>query len=239
MAADRARYRPQPRPRMRRPARLRHRHQPRHGARRKTHPEDFSALSSFPIRLGTWRARPTSRKASDRDPRNRRRRRARRMAVSRHHAAAGHSGRGRRGRRCRKRTRSASSPKSARPLPRCSAPRSARWPGSSRTGALSCAGKSRDAAPGTSASDCRRNFCDGLDELLRDAAALIPLDRPPVILTGEYIPENFLLSRDGYGLAPRGLDRFRRRDDGEGRIRPAGSERLHDRRHAAAGAKPV
>ena len=31
--------------------------------------------------------------ASDRDPRNRRRRRARRMAVSRHHAAAGHPGR--------------------------------------------------------------------------------------------------------------------------------------------------
>ena len=26
---------------------------------------------------------------------------------------------------------------------------------------------------------------------------LIPLDAPPVILTGEYIPENFLLSREG------------------------------------------
>ena len=42
-------------------------------------------------------------------------------------------------------------------------------------------------------------FLDGLDELLRDAAALIALDEPPVILTGEYIPENFLLSRDGRG----------------------------------------
>jgi hygromycin-B 7''-O-kinase len=42
-----------------------------------------------------------------------------------------------------------------------------------------------------------QKFLRGLDELLRDAAALIALDRPPVILTGEYIPENFLLSRDG------------------------------------------
>ena len=41
-----------------------------------------------------------------------------------------------------------------------------------------------------------QKFLGGLDELLRDAAALIPLDKPPVILTGEYIPENFLLGRD-------------------------------------------
>src|SRR6185436_13302450 len=34
-----------------------------------------------------------------------------------------------------------------------------------------------------------QKFLDGLDDLLRDAAALIPLDSPPVILTGEYIPE--------------------------------------------------
>jgi len=40
----------------------------------------------------------------------------------------------------------------------------------------------------------RQKFLDGLDDLLRDAAELIPLDAPPVILTGEYIPENFLLS---------------------------------------------
>ena len=38
-----------------------------------------------------------------------------------------------------------------------------------------------------------RKFLDGLDRLLRDAAALIPVNAPPVILTGEYIPENFLL----------------------------------------------
>jgi hygromycin-B 7''-O-kinase len=40
-------------------------------------------------------------------------------------------------------------------------------------------------------------FLDGLDDLLRDAAALIPVDAPPVILTGEYIPQNFLLADDG------------------------------------------
>ena len=39
-------------------------------------------------------------------------------------------------------------------------------------------------------------FLDGLDDLLRDASELIPLDLPPVILTGEYIPENFLLAED-------------------------------------------
>ena len=66
-----------------------------------------------------------------------------------------------------------------------------------------------------------QKFLDGLDDLLRDAATLIPLDAPPVILTGEYIPENFLLSRDGDGVAAVGADRFRRRDDGMGRIRPA------------------
>ena len=41
-------------------------------------------------------------------------------------------------------------------------------------------------------------FLDGLDDLLRDACELIPMDAPPVILTGEYIPENFLLEhQDG------------------------------------------
>jgi len=39
-------------------------------------------------------------------------------------------------------------------------------------------------------------FLDGLDDLLVDAEALVALDAPPVILTGEYIPENFLLSCD-------------------------------------------
>jgi aminoglycoside/choline kinase family phosphotransferase len=33
-------------------------------------------------------------------------------------------------------------------------------------------------------------------------------DRPPVILTGEYIPENFLLSRDGGGWHLAGLIDF-------------------------------
>ncbi|CUT16071.1 putative phosphotransferase [Bradyrhizobium sp.] len=37
-------------------------------------------------------------------------------------------------------------------------------------------------------------FLRGLDDLLVDAAALIPMDAPPVILIGEYIPENFLLT---------------------------------------------
>ena len=41
-----------------------------------------------------------------------------------------------------------------------------------------------------------QKFLDGFDDILRDAATLIPMDRP-VILTGEYIPENFLLSRAG------------------------------------------
>ena len=39
-------------------------------------------------------------------------------------------------------------------------------------------------------------FLSGFDDLLRDAARLIPMDAPPVILTGEYIPENFLLACD-------------------------------------------
>jgi hygromycin-B 7''-O-kinase len=37
-------------------------------------------------------------------------------------------------------------------------------------------------------------YLDGLDDFIRDAAPLIPMDAAPVILTGEYIPENFLLS---------------------------------------------
>jgi hygromycin-B 7''-O-kinase len=53
-----------------------------------------------------------------------------------------------------------------------------------------------------------QKFLDGLDELLRDAAALTTLDGPPVILTGEYIPENFLLSRDGEGWRLAGLIDF-------------------------------
>jgi hygromycin-B 7''-O-kinase len=37
-------------------------------------------------------------------------------------------------------------------------------------------------------------FLAGLDDLLRDAATIIPMNAPPVILIGEYIPENFLLA---------------------------------------------
>ena len=54
-------------------------------------------------------------------------------------------------------------------------------------------------------------FLDGLDDLLRDAAELIPMDAPPVILIGEYIPENFLLAGRSRRLAARRPVRFRRR----------------------------
>lgn len=43
----------------------------------------------------------------------------------------------------------------------------------------------------------RQKFLDGLDDLLRDAARLIPMHPQPVILTGEYIPENLLLRSRG------------------------------------------
>jgi hygromycin-B 7''-O-kinase len=42
-----------------------------------------------------------------------------------------------------------------------------------------------------------QKFLDGLDDLLRDAAELIPMHAPPVMLTGEYIPENFMLTQRG------------------------------------------
>ncbi len=51
-------------------------------------------------------------------------------------------------------------------------------------------------------------FLDGLDALLRDAAALTAPDGAPVILTGEYIPENFLLSRVASGWRLAGLIDF-------------------------------
>ena len=40
-----------------------------------------------------------------------------------------------------------------------------------------------------------QQFLDGLDDFLAETIPLIPMDAPPVILTGEYIPENFLLSQ--------------------------------------------
>ncbi len=51
-------------------------------------------------------------------------------------------------------------------------------------------------------------FFDSLDELLSEAPTLIPMDRPPVILTGEYIPENFLLAPHGDGWKLAGLIDF-------------------------------
>jgi hygromycin-B 7''-O-kinase len=51
-------------------------------------------------------------------------------------------------------------------------------------------------------------FLDGLDDILREATTLIPLDAPPVILTGEYIPENFLLSSEGGNWRLSGLIDF-------------------------------
>jgi hygromycin-B 7''-O-kinase len=39
-----------------------------------------------------------------------------------------------------------------------------------------------------------QQYLAGLDDILQDAAPLIPTDGPSVILTGEFIPENFLLS---------------------------------------------
>ena len=53
-----------------------------------------------------------------------------------------------------------------------------------------------------------QKFLDGLDDLLRDAAELIPMNTPPVILTGEYIPENFLLATDGGAWRLAGLIDF-------------------------------
>ena len=52
-----------------------------------------------------------------------------------------------------------------------------------------------------------QKFLDGFDDMLRDAAALIPMDKR-VILTGEYIPENFLLSCDRNGWRLSGLFDF-------------------------------
>ena len=53
-----------------------------------------------------------------------------------------------------------------------------------------------------------QKYLDGLDDILRDAAILIPLNAPAVILTGEFIPENFLLSRESAGWRLSGLIDF-------------------------------
>ncbi|RTE93335.1 phosphotransferase [Bradyrhizobium sp. LVM 105] len=51
-------------------------------------------------------------------------------------------------------------------------------------------------------------FLAGLDDLVRDAEELIPMDAPPVILIGEYIPENFLLACDDGQWSLKGLFDF-------------------------------
>jgi hygromycin-B 7''-O-kinase len=53
-----------------------------------------------------------------------------------------------------------------------------------------------------------QKFLDGLDDFLAEAIPLIPMDAPPVILTGEYIPENFLLSQQQSGWHLSGLIDF-------------------------------
>jgi len=40
------------------------------------------------------------------------------------------------------------------------------------------------------------NLLSDLEELLLEAPSLLPMDAPPVILTGEWIPENFLLAEE-------------------------------------------
>ena len=51
-------------------------------------------------------------------------------------------------------------------------------------------------------------FLAGLDVLLNEAQDLIPTAPAPVILTGEYIPENFLVAPDGDGWTVAGLFDF-------------------------------
>jgi hygromycin-B 7''-O-kinase len=53
-----------------------------------------------------------------------------------------------------------------------------------------------------------QKYLEGLDHILRDARELIPLDATPVILTGEYIPENFLLLSESGGWQLAGLIDF-------------------------------
>lgn len=51
-------------------------------------------------------------------------------------------------------------------------------------------------------------YLDGIDEYLCDATSLIPTEISPVILTGEYIPENFLLEQSAEGWTLSGLIDF-------------------------------
>lgn len=53
-----------------------------------------------------------------------------------------------------------------------------------------------------------QRYLDGLNDILLDAAKIIPTDCRPVILTGEYIPENFLLTDTPRGWRLTGLIDF-------------------------------
>jgi hygromycin-B 7''-O-kinase len=53
-----------------------------------------------------------------------------------------------------------------------------------------------------------QKFLDGLDDFLGRALSVVPLKAPAVILTGEYIPENFLLSRESGSWRLSGLIDF-------------------------------
>ena len=70
-------------------------------------------------------------------------------------------------------------------------------------GELASAGRQWPAFLQTQISTCRsrhvrlglpERFLDELDDLTAEALTLVPLDGPDVILTGEYIPENFLMT---------------------------------------------
>jgi hygromycin-B 7''-O-kinase len=53
-----------------------------------------------------------------------------------------------------------------------------------------------------------QKYLDRLDHLLQEAATLIPLNAAPVILTGEYIPEDIFLSERSRGWRLTGLIDF-------------------------------
>jgi hygromycin-B 7''-O-kinase len=70
----------------------------------------------------------------------------------------------------------------------------------------------RDQIAGCRARHARlglaQKFLDDLDNLLRDAAALIPMEPQAVILTGEYVPENLLLDVSDAGCRLGGVIDF-------------------------------
>ena len=84
-----------------------------------------------------------------------------------------------------------------------------------------------------------QKFLDGLDDLLADAEGLVALDAAPVILTGEFIPENFLLSCDHGAWRLAGLIDFGDVMTGRGEYDLLGPSASDDRLDAAPGPKPV